>query len=157
MRRTAWDVRIDTSFVAVVDCCADRVDTWINPEIRSLYIELHTMGYAHSVEIWDGEQLVGGVYGVELGSAFFGESMFSRQPNASKMALAACIDHLKCGGFSLFDTQFVTPHLSSLGAVEIGRIQYHELLQEALETAAQFGRFPKSSLQEVAHRMTQTS
>ena len=71
MRRTAWDVRIDTSFVAVVDCCADRVDTWINPEIRSLYIELHTMGYAHSVEIWDGEQLVGGVYGVELGSAFF--------------------------------------------------------------------------------------
>lgn len=157
MRRTSWELKIDSSFAEVVDGCADRDDTWINPEIRSLYAELHTMGYAHSVEVWDRARLVGGVYGVELGTAFFGESMFSRETDASKMALSACVDHLRRTGFTLFDTQFVTPHLATLGAVEISRARYHELLRDALQTAAQFNRLPVSSLQDVVHRMTQTS
>lgn len=157
IRRTQWDLKIDTCFDTVVDYCADRSDTWINPEIRNLYIDLHALGFAHSVEIFDGAHLVGGVYGVALGSAFFGESMFSRQPNASKMALAACIDHLKRGGFTLFDTQFITPHLASLGGIEIGRSQYHDMLRDALKTPATFHERPVSDLQGVVQRMTQTS
>ena len=114
MRRSTWTVRLNSDFVGVVDGCADRADTWINSEIYRLYKALHHIGHAHSVEIWDGVRLVGGVYGVTLGGAFFGESMFSRRTNASKMALAATVDHLVQTGFTLFDTQFLTPHLSSL-------------------------------------------
>lgn len=157
MRRSDWTVRLNTDFTGVVDGCADRADTWINSEIYNLYSALHRGNYAHSVEIWDGTHLVGGVYGVTLGAAFFGESMFSRATNASKMALAATVDHLTQTGFTLFDTQFLTPHLSSLGAVEITRAQYRARLAEALDLEGTFGTVPPASLQEVVQRRTQTS
>ncbi|MDE3080145.1 MAG: leucyl/phenylalanyl-tRNA--protein transferase, partial [Paracoccaceae bacterium] len=114
----AFTVTTDRAFDAVIDGCAGREETWINAEIRSLYLALFEMGHAHSVEVWRGEDLVGGVYGVTLGAAFFGESMFSRATDASKVALAYLICRLRQGGFTLFDTQFLTPHLASLGAVE---------------------------------------
>lgn len=157
MRRSPWTVRLDTDFCAVVDGCADRADTWINDEIYALYTELHHRGFAHSVEICDGDLLVGGVYHVTLGGAFFGESMFSRRTNASKMALAATVDHLVRSGFVLFDTQFLTPHLSSLGAIEITRSAYHRKLRAALDTLANFDAAPLATLQEIVQRMTQTS
>ena len=156
MRRSAWTLRLDTAFEDVVDGCADRADTWINPEIRSLYGQLHGAGHAHSFEIWDEATLVGGVYGVVLGAAFFGESMFSRRTNASKMALAAAVDHLARGGFQLFDTQFITPHLASLGAIEISRSDYRKRLSAALQQQAAF--LPEAAtLYEVVQRMTQMS
>jgi leucyl/phenylalanyl-tRNA--protein transferase len=157
MRNSLWDLRTNTDFEAVVDGCADRADTWINPEIRRLYGALHHSGHAHSVEIWDRTQLVGGVYGVVLGGAFFGESMFSRRTNASKMALAGCVDRLRRSGFTLFDTQFLTDHLASLGAIEITRTQYHGLLKAALTQSADFNGPPPTTLQDVTQRMTQTS
>ena len=157
MRRSAWTVRLDTDFAGVVDGCADRADTWINAEIYKLYGNLHRNGFAHSVEIWEDNQLVGGVYGVTLGAAFFGESMFSRRTNASKMALAATVDHLRQTGFVLFDTQFLTPHLASLGAMEITRRAYRRQLEHALQQQGRFASIPPSSLQEVVQRMTQTS
>ncbi|MEO0401834.1 MAG: leucyl/phenylalanyl-tRNA--protein transferase [Pseudomonadota bacterium] len=157
MRRTAWTLRMDTNFEGVVDGCADRIDTWINPDIHRLYLELHAVGHAHSIEVWDGAQLVGGVYGVVLGAAFFGESMFSRRTNASKMALAASVDHITRAGFTLFDTQFLTPHLASLGAVEISRAAYHRQLGLALHGQADFATPPVATLYEVVQRMTQTS
>ena len=156
MRRSKWDLRIDTAFGDVVDGCADRADTWINPEIRRLYTGLHASGDAHSFELWEGETLVGGVYGVVLGAAFFGESMFSRRTNASKIALAAAVDHLRRGGFVLFDTQFLTSHLASLGAVEISRVEYRKRLARALKTPARFHTRP-APLYEVMQRMTQIS
>ena len=156
MRRSTWTTRIDGDFAAVVDGCADRADTWINPEIRRLYIALHEMGHARSIELWDDADLVGGVYGVVLGAAFFGESMFSRRTNASKMALAVTVDHLKTCGFRLFDTQFLTPHLASLGAVEIPRSAYRKRLALALAQPARFRPDPPT-LHEVVQRMTHTS
>jgi leucyl/phenylalanyl-tRNA---protein transferase len=157
MRRTAFTVSINTAFSDVVKGCADREDTWINAEIFALYQALHDRGAAHSIEVWDGDDLVGGVYGVTLGAAFFGESMFSRRDNASKIALACLIDRLKRGGFTLFDTQFLTPHLASLGAVEITRDAYHKRLEEALERAADFEGPAPSTPQDVVQRMTQIS
>ena len=157
MRRSDWTVHLNSDFIGVVDGCADRADTWINTEIYNLYSDLHRKGHAHSIEIWDASRLVGGVYGVTLGGAFFGESMFSRATNASKMALAAAVDHLMQTGFVLFDTQFLTPHLSSLGAMEITRAQYQSRLAEALTLDGAFGSVPPASLQEVVQRMTQTS
>ncbi|MFL4471579.1 leucyl/phenylalanyl-tRNA--protein transferase [Tateyamaria armeniaca] len=157
MRRSDWTVRLDTDFAGVVDGCADRADTWINAEIYSLYGDLHHSGFAHSVEIWDENQMVGGVYGVTLGAAFFGESMFSRRTNASKMALAAAVDHLVQTGFVLFDTQFLTPHLATLGAIEITRAAYRRQLAEALEQNGQFGSIAPPTLQDVVQRMTQMS
>ncbi len=157
MRRSAFEVRINTDFDGVVAACADRADTWINAEIARLYSVLHQNAHAHSLEIWEGEALVGGVYGVTLGAAFFGESMFSRRTNASKMALAALVDRLNSAGFVLFDTQFLTSHLASLGAVEITRRTYHARLRRALDQHAQFSRPATASLQEVVQRMTQTS
>lgn len=157
MRRSDWAIRLNTDFTGVVDGCADRADTWINDEIYQLYSDLHRKGHAHSIEIWDGARLAGGVYGVTLGAAFFGESMFSRATNASKMALVAAVDHLIRTGFALFDTQFLTPHLSSMGAVEITRAQYQMRLAEALDLDAAFGTVPPASLQDVVQRMTQTS
>lgn len=156
MRRSPWQVRLDTDFAGVVDGCADRADTWINPEIRRLYIALHDLGHARSIELWEDSQLVGGVYGVVLGAAFFGESMFSRRSNASKMALAVTVDHLRRGGFQLFDTQFITAHLASLGATEISRDDYRKRLALALMQPARFA--PEApTLHEVMQRMTQTS
>jgi leucyl/phenylalanyl-tRNA--protein transferase len=157
MRSSPFEVAINRDFNGVVAGCADRVDTWINDEIFSLYNKLHDSGHAHSLEIYDSTALVGGVYGVTLGTAFFGESMFSRCTNASKMALAALVDRLRRAGFTLFDTQFLTEHLASLGAQEITRAQYHLKLEQALEGHAQFGEPAPASLQEVVQRMTQTS
>ena len=131
-----WQVRADTGFESVVRGCADRDETWISDRILALYLDLHRRGFAHSVEVWEGPDLVGGVYGVVLGAAFFGESMFSRRTDASKLALAWTVHRLRAGGFTLFDTQFLTPHLASLGAVEIPREVYHRRLARALQTGA---------------------
>ncbi len=157
MRRNRFTHRINRDFAGVVRGCADRADTWINDEIYNLYNHLHKGGHAHSVEIWEDETLVGGVYGVTLGAAFFGESMFSRRSNASKMALAALVDRLNLAGFTLFDTQFLTAHLASLGAVELTRAAYHRQLETAKTNAADFTAPPVASLYEVVQRMTQTS
>ena len=157
MRRTGFEVQVDTAFAEVVDACADRADTWINSEIRSLYMALHNRNEAHSLEIWEEGRLVGGVYGVTLGAAFFGESMFSRRTNASKIALACLVDRLIDGGFKLFDTQFLTEHLASLGGIEISRDTYQKALQEASARPASFLNPPLRSPQEVVQRMTQMS
>lgn len=152
-------VTTDTDFGAVVDGCADRDDTWINAEIRALYLALHRAGYAHSIEVRAlSGALVGGVYGVTLGGAFFGESMFSRRTDASKIALAWCVDRLVAGGYTLFDTQFLTPHLASLGAEEIPRAAYHRRLVAALRISATWtpaGYAPDAY--SVRQRRTQTS
>ncbi|MFY0648038.1 leucyl/phenylalanyl-tRNA--protein transferase [Sulfitobacter geojensis] len=157
MRRSTFDVRINSDFAGVVAGCADRADTWINSEISWLYSALHAKGKAHSIELWEGDSLVGGVYGVTLGAAFFGESMFSRRTNASKMALAALVDHLNRAGFLLFDTQFLTSHLASLGAQEITRRTYHARLQHATAQQANFTSVGVLQLYDVVQRMTQTS
>jgi leucyl/phenylalanyl-tRNA--protein transferase len=137
-----FEVRIDTDFQAVMAACAapalGREKTWINKDILRLYCELHEMGYAHSVECWRNGALVGGLYGVRLRGAFFGESMFHHERDASKVALAHLIARLKAGGFELLDTQFITPHLASLGAVEIPREAYLVKLETALTLQANF-------------------
>lgn len=138
IRQGRFSVTTDQDFAGVVAGCADRPETWINAEIFSLYNSLHRMGQAHSLEVWQEDRLVGGVYGVTLGAAFFGESMFSRVTDASKLALAYLVHRLRAGGFTLFDTQFLTPHLASLGAVEISRTDYHQRLNAALQGQGQF-------------------
>ena len=138
IRQSKYTIRTNSDFSGVVQGCADREETWINPEIFRLYTDLHDLGFAHSLEVWDGNSLIGGVYGVAIGAAFFGESMFSRRTNASKTALAYLIHRLNAGGFTLFDTQFLTPHLASLGAVEIPRAEYRRRLENALATTANF-------------------
>ncbi len=157
IRTCGFRVSINQDFVGVVDGCADRSDTWINPELRRLYQELHRTGRAHSLEIWDGSSLIGGVYGVVLGAAFFGESMFSRRTDASKIALAYLVDRLRQTGFTLFDTQFLTAHLASLGAIEIPRAAYHGELKQALEIEAEFTADLQQTPQGVIQRITQTS
>ncbi|MBZ0127992.1 MAG: leucyl/phenylalanyl-tRNA--protein transferase [Rhodobacteraceae bacterium] len=139
IRKADYRIHVDTDFAAVLDACADRPETWINPEIRALYLDLHRMGYAHSLEVRDEQGvLIGGVYGVAIGGAFFGESMFSRRTNASKIALAYLVDHLRLGGFQLLDTQFITDHLLSLGALEISREDYLHRLALAIDANAEF-------------------
>lgn len=138
IRQNPFEIRINSDFAGVVAACADRDETWINAEITALYSALHEEGFAHSLELWQGRDLVGGVYGVALGAAFFGESMFSRARDASKIALAYLIARLNAGGFTLFDVQFTTPHLIRLGAVEISRIDYRKRLDAALEKQADF-------------------
>lgn len=158
IRRGAFTIRFDTAFEAVLDGCAARPETWINAEIRALSIALHEMRHAHSVEVWEGDTLVGGSYGVALGAAWFGESMFSRRTDASKVALAYLVDRLRAGGFMLFDTQFLTDHLARLGGQEISRRLYRARLAEALSRRASFdaqGAVP--SPEEILQRNTQTS
>lgn len=142
LRRRPFEVRINSAFSDVIRLCAtpaaDRRDTWINPAIESLYGELHRMGFAHSVEAWYEGQLVGGLYGVALGAAFFGESMFSRASDASKVALVHLVHLLNKSGFLLLDTQFQTPHLKQFGVVEIAREAYRAQLAQAIRTPAQF-------------------
>ena len=130
--RAPFRISFDICFDAVVRGCADRDETWINDTIFDLYGQLHAQGHAHSIEVWRDQTLVGGVYGVSIGAAFFGESMFSTATNASKIGLAYLTDHLRRGGYRLFDTQFITPHLASLGAVEITRDAYQDRLAAAL-------------------------
>lgn len=136
IRRRPFDIRVDTVFDRVIDLCAeaaeDRPNTWINATIRLLYSELHRMGHAHSVEAWEGEELVGGLYGVSLGSAFFGESMFSRRTNASKICLVHLVERLRAKNFTLLDTQFTTEHLKTFGAVDVPKEEYLEMLKEAV-------------------------
>ncbi|OHT19834.1 leucyl/phenylalanyl-tRNA--protein transferase [Edaphosphingomonas haloaromaticamans] len=136
IRSDRFTVTVNKAFARVVSCCAeprpDRPDTWINPQIEAAYGDLHLRGHAHSVECWMGEELVGGLYGVALGGAFFGESMFSRQRDASKVALAWLVARLALGNFRLLDCQFITDHLASLGAIEISRDDYVALLDAAL-------------------------
>lgn len=138
IRQSTYVVRANTDFPGVVAGCADRPKTWINAEITALYLALHQTGFAHSLEVWEGDTLVGGVYGVALGAAFFGESMFSRRKDASKIALAWLVHRLRTGGFTLFDTQFLTPHLASMGAVEITRSDYRSRLAHAISRDADF-------------------
>lgn len=157
MRRMPYRVSVDTDFAGVVDGCADRIETWISEEIRQHYIALHKAGYAHSLEIWEDDALVGGVYGVVLGAAFFGESMFSRRTDASKIALAFLVDRLNRAGFTLFDTQFVTEHLASLGCIEISRAAYQARLRAAVAQSADFSAPDVPCAQEVIQRITQTS
>ena len=132
IRSGKFTVTRDRDFANVVAGCADREETWINAEIERASLALHASGHAHSIEVWQAGALVGGVYGVKLGRAFFGESMFSRRSDASKVALAWLVARLKAGGFTLLDCQFMTPHLASLGAVRVPRRTYVSLLSAAL-------------------------
>jgi len=159
MRRGGYVTQINGDFSSVVDACADREETWINPMLRGIYLELHRTEHAHSFEI-RGEDgaLWGAVFGLTIGGAWFGESMVSLVTDGSKLALAHLIDHLRRTGFVLFDTQFLTPHLASLGAREIRRAQYHRLLDVALERPASIlACAPESDPAHVLHRMTHTS
>jgi len=137
-------VRIDTDFAGVIAGCAapkpGRRTTWINDRIRKLYRELHRLGYCHTIEVWDGERLVGGLYGVALGGAFFGESMFSEVRDASKIALIYLCARLIYGGFVMLDTQFVTDHLRQFGTIEVDRAEFHRQLEAALKTNGDFFR-----------------
>ena len=138
IRRAPFDIRYDTAFEQVMDGCAapapDRPTTWINAKIRSLYTTLHSMGHAHCVEAWDGDELVGGLYGVSLGSAFFGESMFSRRTDASKICLVHLVERLRKQGFVLLDTQFTTEHLKNFGAIDVPKARYEKMLARAIAT-----------------------
>ncbi len=146
VRSDRFSVHIDRDFDAVMEGCAapnvGRARTWINQRIHNLYCRLHESGHCHSVEVYDGDALVGGLYGVRLGRAFFGESMFHRARDASKVALVHLVARLRAGGFKLLDTQFVTDHLRFFGAVEVSRRQYHKLLEYALVGEADFGVLP---------------
>ena len=139
LRSGRFNVTRDRDFHGVISACADREETWINAELESAMLALHASGHAHSIEVWEGEQLVGGLYGVKLGRAFFGESMFSRRTNASKVALASLVARLKVGNFTLLDCQFMTEHLASLGAVSVPRETYVALLSAALGGVAAAG------------------
>ena len=153
-----YNIKISSAFSEVISACAERPETWINDTIFELYCTLAKNKMAHSLEVWQEKQLIGGVYGVVIGAAFFGESMFSRRDNASKIALAYLVHRLKHTGFKLFDTQFITPHLASLGAVEIPRVNYLKHLREALNLAADFTDPSYSvSASGIVQRSTQTS
>jgi leucyl/phenylalanyl-tRNA--protein transferase len=136
IRSGAFRVTHDTAFAAVMRHCADRDETWINGPIETSFNRLHRLGHAHSIECWEAEELVGGLYGVKLGAAFFGESMFSLRADASKVALAWLVARLQVGNFRLLDCQFMTEHLRSLGALEIPQKTYVSLLEAALAAAA---------------------
>ncbi|HXV74317.1 MAG TPA: leucyl/phenylalanyl-tRNA--protein transferase [Sphingomonadales bacterium] len=165
MRKGAFRLSVNQAFGRVIRACgsaeAGRKETWINDEIIDLYTRMHVEGYAHSIEVWNGGEareagaLAGGLYGVAIGSAFFGESMFSFRPDASKVALAATAARLKAGGFTLFDVQFVTAHLQRFGAVKVAKEKYLLLLQKALAGNADFLKLPADAqpqrmLQEIA-------
>jgi leucyl/phenylalanyl-tRNA--protein transferase len=142
VRRGLFDIRFDFDFEATIDACAERREerrsTWINAPIREAYAQLHRMGNAHSVEAWHGERLVGGLYGVSLGRVFFGESMFSKETDASKICLVHLVERLKARGFALLDTQFTTEHLKRFGAVDVPRAKYETMLAESLKGEAVF-------------------
>ena len=138
IRRGCFETRIDTAFAEVLRACAGRDETWITDEIEASYLELHARQFAHSVEAWRDGELVGGLYGVALRGAFFGESMFHRATDASKVALAALVDRLRARGYVLLDIQWVTPHLARFGAVEIRRRAYLRQLARAMDADCQF-------------------
>ncbi|MGO4115547.1 leucyl/phenylalanyl-tRNA--protein transferase [Rhizobium ruizarguesonis] len=138
VRKKPFEIRFDHAFDQVIAACAEetsgRPSTWINRTIRSLYSTLFDMGHAHTVEAWEGDQLVGGLYGVSLGSAFFGESMFSRRTDASKICLVHLVDRLRQRGFTLLDTQFTTEHLKTFGAIDVPKADYAVMLTAAMES-----------------------
>jgi leucyl/phenylalanyl-tRNA--protein transferase len=138
LRRGAYEVRMNTAFTAVMRGCADRESTWINESILRSYVRLFELGFAHSVETWMGHRLVGGLYGVAIGGAFFGESMFSRETGASQVALHALVRRLDERGFTLLDTQWTTEHLSRFGAHEIAREDYLRRLERAIRLPCRF-------------------
>ena len=138
MRRKTFEATIDTTFPEVIRSCAQRKNTWINREIIDSYTRLHELGHAHSVEIWKEQRLAGGLYGVAVGGAFFGESMFHRVTDASKVALVALVEHLRVRKFVLLDTQWLTPHLQQFGAVQISRSHYLRLLRRAVDLPRNF-------------------
>lgn len=139
IRKRKFEIRVNTAFVEVIRACADRPEgTWILPEFIDVYTELHRRGYAHSIESWHAGELAGGLYGVALGGAFFGESMFHRVRDASKVALAGLIERLKERGFTLVDTQWSTPHLERFGAIEIPRTEFLTRLDHALKHPCRF-------------------
>ncbi|MEO8546745.1 MAG: leucyl/phenylalanyl-tRNA--protein transferase, partial [Sphingomicrobium sp.] len=142
LRSGRFDVTLDRDFAGVIGACADREETWINAEIEHAMLALHASGHAHSIEVWLDGELVGGLYGVRLGRAFFGESMFSTMADASKVALAWLVARLKVGGFTLLDCQFMTDHLASLGAISVPRADYVALLSAALGGGATGGAAP---------------
>lgn len=153
-----YSITINSCFPKVIEKCADRSETWINNDIYNCYCKLHEDGFAHSVEVWRNSHLIGGVYGVTIGAAFFGESMFSEAANGSKIALAYLHDRLLKAGFLLFDTQFLTEHLASLGAIEISQAQYLVKLEKALNKNATFLDINYSSdVETIAHRSTHRS
>jgi leucyl/phenylalanyl-tRNA--protein transferase len=153
-----YSITINSCFSKVMEKCADRSETWINDDIYNCYCKLHEDGFAHSVEVWRNNHLIGGVYGVTIGAAFFGESMFSGAANGSKIALAYLHDRLLKAGFLLFDTQFLTEHLASLGAIEISQAQYLVKLEKALNKNATFLDINYSSdVETIAHRSTHRS
>ncbi len=144
LRRTVtkgvFEVRVDHNFAGVIQGCADRPEgTWISPDIMDVYCELHAGGFAHSVECWCDDELAGGLYGVSIGGAFFGESMFTRVTDASKVALVALVERLRDRGFEVLDTQWLTPHLERFGAVEIPRSEYLRRLGRAIALPVSFG------------------
>lgn len=158
LRRPDYHITVNQDFAGTVAGCADRPETWINDIIFGLYEQLFDQGHAYSLEVRDQENgLIGGVYGVSLGGAFFGESMFSRRTDASKIALAYLVDRLRATGYVLFDTQFITPHLSRLGGQEIPRQHYHVELEDALLRQADFNAYQTPTAQELLQRRTQTS
>lgn len=162
LRQEPYNIECNKDFAGVVRACAletsARPETWINPEIEGLYGALHDMGVAHSIECWLDDKLVGGLYGVAMRGAFFGESMFSDERDASKIALCHLVARLNHGGFQLLDTQFVTDHLQRFGAIEISRADYKKRLAVALKTDAEFqSELPASALEAFMQSMTQTS
>ncbi len=162
IRRGVFEVRCNTAFEQVIHACAEaaarRADSWINAEIVRLYSELHEMGHAHSIECWREGELAGGLYGVSLAAAFFGESMFTRQRDASKVALVHLVARLKLGGFRLLDTQFLTRHLEQFGAVELPRPEYRRMLADALAVSARFqSELAPATFDDFLQSMTQTS
>jgi len=138
LRRKPFEVTIDKAFSAVIEACAQRKNTWINREIIESYSRLHELGYAHSVETWKEHSLAGGLYGVAVGGAFFGESMFHRVTDASKIALVALVEHLRARNFVLLDTQWLTPHLQQFGGIQISRSHYLRLLRRAVDLPRKF-------------------
>jgi leucyl/phenylalanyl-tRNA--protein transferase len=157
IRRADFTISTDRAFRAVVEGCADREETWINGPLFALYDDLHAAGYAHSVEVWQDANLVGGLFGIALGGAFFGESMFSARKSGSKIAIAFSVDRLRQAGFSLFDTQYITPHLASLGGIEVSRVEYRARLAKALLQTADFSAPEIPTPQLLVQRTTQTS
>lgn len=145
VRRKTFEVRIDTAFGEVIRACAEkrpgRKETWINGRIISLYTQLHKINCAHSVEAWKDGRLAGGLYGVKIGAAFFGESMFSRETGASKVSLVHLVARLRFGGFTLLDAQFINNHLAQFGAVAVKKAAYHRMLEPALAGEADFNAF----------------
>ena len=161
IRNNPFEVRFDHNFAAVIRACAQqkpkRRETWINDEIIELYTKLFCMRHAHSVECWQEEKLVGGLYGISIGGAFFGESMFSSERDSSKIALVHLVARLNLAGFTLLDTQFITDHLKQFGAIEISRVEYHKILNVALNLNVGFHlEVSLDSEEEVLRRILQS-